>query len=351
MARVNVSEECSQRGTERPLLDDYKSGIAYKKYAKMARVANELHENGDDEMRCNLLLTLGFVLLGACVSVEPAQPEVGAAIEDELAATNAHDVVLKTTAIREIRQGYVDTDGGQLHYWTAGQGPALILIHQAASSSEEYAAMVPHLSADYQLISFDWPGHGMSDDPDREYLTEDFTEAAVAVLDHLDVSKAHVFGNHGGALVAMNLAWKHPSRVDKIILSGTSGVKDMEAVQEFSDNLGLDEMNRIDRQGQSLSDAWGRFTNYMPDSKPGEILIAFMNNVTVRIRPYDAHYGVLKFDRRPALRAIKDKRILLMQAVNDPFVSDQETLLDILPNAERVVIEDSGVFMLFENSS
>lgn len=299
-------------------------------------------------MQHKIGLVLSAFFLSACLSTDPLGGARDHIVADELTASDAHQVVFKTTANRKIRQGYVDTPEGQIHYWEAGQGPAILMIHQAGSSGEENAGLVPFLSDAYRVISYDWPGHGMSDDPDREMLTDDFTQSALSVLDHLNVPKAHVFGNHGGALVAMNLAWKHPDRVDRIILSGTSGVKDMDAVQEFSDSLGLDEMNRIDRDGVSLSEAWARFTNYMPGSEPGEILIAYMNNVTVRIRPYDAHYGVLKFDRRPALNAIRDKSILLMQGEYDPFVSDQETLLDILPNADRAVIPDSGVFMMFE---
>ncbi|MEM9570471.1 MAG: alpha/beta hydrolase [Pseudomonadota bacterium] len=299
-------------------------------------------------MRPTVLIAACATLTAACASYADSEPTDPALSNDRLAETPAHGVVLKTTSNPMIKQGYVNTPEGQIHYWEAGEGPALLLFHQAGSSSEENAGLVAHMSGQFRLVSFDWPGHGMSDDPTREFLTDDYTQSALAVLDHLEIEKAHIFGNHGGALLAMNIAWKHPHRVDKIILSGTSGVKDMEAVQEFSDNLGLDEMNRIDRDGVSLSEAWDRFTNYMPNSEPGEVLLAYMNNVTVRVRPYDAHYGVLRFDRRPALKAIKNKPILLMQAENDPFVSDQETLLDILPNSERVVIENSGVFMLFE---
>lgn len=302
-------------------------------------------------MRLSLLVPFLAGIAAACATSTPA-PSSGEPITDPaLLVSDAHDIVLRTTANPAIRQGYVNTPEGQIHYWEAGTGPALLLIHQAASSAEEYAGLASDLADDFRLIAFDWPGHGMSDDPARELLVDDYTDSGVAVLDHLSITRAHVLGNHGGALVAMNLAWKHPARVDRLILSGTSGVKDMDAVQEFSDDLDLGNLNQTDRAGDSLASAWDRYTRYMPNSTPGEILRPFLNAVTVRVRPYDSHYGVLRFDRRPALKSIKDRRILLMQAENDPFVSDQETLLDILPNAERVVIEDTGVFQFFENPS
>lgn len=294
------------------------------------------------------MLGICALLLSACATSTLEAQEPAETVSADLAETPAHEILFQTTANPNIEQGYFHGSMGQIHYWQAGSGEALLLLHQAGGYCEEFAGMVPHLADTYRLICFDWPGHGMSDDPSRELLTDDYAQSAVALLQHLDISSAHILGNHGGALVAMNLAWKHPDKVEKIILAGTSGVKDMEAVQDFSDNLGLDEMNRIDRDGQSLSDAWGRFTNYMPGSEPGEVLRAYTNNILVRMRPYDAHYGILRFDRRPALTAIADKPILLMQGANDPFVSDQETLLDILPNAQREVIEDAGVFAFIE---
>lgn len=300
-------------------------------------------------MRFNSLAILFASFAAGCTNTGLGSADLGGAQSEPIQISEAHETVFGITSNRKIKQGYVDTNEGQIHYWQAGQGPALLMIHQASSSSEEFAGVVDTLAGDFRVISFDWPGHGLSDDPDTELGADGFTLSALRVLDHLGVEKAHILGNHGGALIAMNLAWKHPERVDRVILSGTSGVKDMDAVQEFSDDLGLDEMNVIDREGRSLSDAWGRYTRYMPNSTPGEVLVAYMNNITVRLRPYDAHYGVLRFDRRPALQSMSETRVLLMQAEHDPFVSDQESLLQILKNAERVVLEDVGVFNFFEN--
>ena len=300
-------------------------------------------------MRFTLFALALASLAAACVNTDLGAPEFTQSVPVAAQVSEAHETVFGTTSNPKIKQGYVDAPEGQIHFWQAGQGPALLMIHQASSSSEEFAGVVDTLATDFQVISFDWPGHGLSDDPKTELGADEFTLSALRVLDHLGLEKAHIVGNHGGALIAMNLAWKHPERVDRVILSGTSGVKDMDAVQEFSDDLGLDEMNVIDRDGKSLGDAWGRYTRYMPNSTPGEVLVAYMNNITVRLRPYDAHYGILRFDRRPALQSMAETRVLLMQAEHDPFVSDQESLLQILKNAERVVLEDVGVFNFFEN--
>lgn len=276
-------------------------------------------------------LTFLIVVLG--LTVLPAQ---------------AKEALLQTTANPSIKQGYVNTDEGQIHYWEAGNGPALLLIHQSSSSVEEYAGMVPYLSDNYQVVAFDWAGHGNSDDPAREFGVEDHSKSAIAVMDHLGIKDFHLLGNHGGALIAMNLAWRHPNRVNKLILSGTSGVKSAEEAKAFTESLNLQKRKHTERDGKSISQAWQRFTGYMPNSNAEEVVVAFINNLNSRVRPYDGHYGVLRWDRKPALESIKNREILLVQAENDEYVSHQETLLDILPNSQRMVVKDAGVFMFFE---
>ncbi len=260
----------------------------------------------------------------------------------------AEEALMRTTSNPAIMQGYVNTPGGQIHYWQAGQGETLLLVHQSSSSGEEYAGLVPYLADRYRLITWDWPGHGHSDDPDHELGVDEYTASGLAVLEHLDVDKFHVLGHHGGALVAMNFAWKYPERVQKVILSGTSGVKDKEESEAFTESLDLENRKRVDREGVSLSQAWQRFVGYMPESTPEEVLIPYIGNMATRLRPYDAHYGVLRWDRRPALASLKDRDVLLTQGARDEYVSHQETLLELLPNARRQVIEDGGTFLFFE---
>ncbi len=264
------------------------------------------------------------------------------------AVTAEEKPLLQTTSLAEIQQGYVNTEKGQIHYWKAGSGPALFLVHQSSASVEEYAGLVPYMAKEFTLITYDWPGHGMSDDPEYELGVEEYAEAGKAVLDHLEIEKAHILGNHGGALVTMYMVAENPDRFDKVILSGTSGPKPKKKTEEFSQDLDttLKKSHRTD--GQSLSDAWGRFENYLPHSHSNDILRPFLNNIITRLRPYDAHYGVLRWDRWPALEKIKHKDILVTQGLRDTFVSNQEKLLELLPNAKREVLEDAGVFMFYE---
>ncbi|MEM6805575.1 MAG: alpha/beta hydrolase, partial [Bacteroidota bacterium] len=169
-------------------------------------------------------------------------------------------------------------------------------------------------------------------------------------LDHLGIAKTHVLGHHGGALLSMNLSYIHPERVSKVILSGTSGLKEEKEAQSFRDNLPVSIEEEWGADGELLLSAWKRYINYLPDAEVHQVLIPFINKLMSRIRPYDAHHAVLKWDRKPALLGLKDKQLLLIQGTLDHFVSKQENLLEILPLAERAVIEGAGPFLFFDKA-
>ena len=55
------------------------------------------------------------------------------------------------------RRGYVDTPEGQIHYRAMGEGPAIMLVHQAPWASIQYRAILPLIAAaGYRAIATDF---------------------------------------------------------------------------------------------------------------------------------------------------------------------------------------------------
>lgn len=105
-------------------------------------------------------------------------------------------------------------------------GEPVLLIHGFASShlvNWVAPGWVKTLTeAGYRAIALDNRGHGRSV---KSYNPADYTpqvmaDDAAALLDHLDIGKAHVFGYSMGARISAFLALAHPEKVATLVLGG-----------------------------------------------------------------------------------------------------------------------------------
>lgn len=108
-------------------------------------------------------------------------------------------------------------DGGRLSWRASGNGPAALLIHGGSIDSRMWDAQVAALEADYRAITYDIRGIGASDRPTAPYRMSD---DALAVLDHLGVGAAAVFGFSIGSQIALDLVTRVPERVPALVVSG-----------------------------------------------------------------------------------------------------------------------------------
>ncbi|QIG78857.1 alpha/beta fold hydrolase [Stakelama tenebrarum] len=157
------------------------------------------------------------------------------------------------TALPGERRGYVDGPDGQLHYRSMGEGPAVVLVHQAPWSSIQFRHALPLIArAGFRAIAIDLPAHGMSDPPTTPSI-EAYAQATAALIEALDVAPAIVLGHRGGGLAAGKLAADRPELVRALILDNAPfmSAEDRAArIGRFPDN------QEIAPDGRHISDRW-----------------------------------------------------------------------------------------------
>src|SRR5205085_6151001 len=92
-----------------------------------------------------------------------------------------------------IETGQIPLDHGPLSYAAAGDGPAVVFLHQTPRSWDEYRDVLPRLSSSgYRTIAFDTPGFGGSAALTGEPTIERWADAAGRGLDALSIDRAAI---------------------------------------------------------------------------------------------------------------------------------------------------------------
>jgi clorobiocin biosynthesis protein CloN7 len=112
----------------------------------------------------------------------------------------------------------ITVPGARLTYDIEGTGPVLFLVGTPMDASG-FAPLVPHLTGDHTVVTFDPRGMARStaDDQDRQVTPEETADDLAAVLADVTDEPAHVLGSSGGAIGSLALALRHPDLVRTVV--------------------------------------------------------------------------------------------------------------------------------------
>lgn len=122
-----------------------------------------------------------------------------------------------------LGEQYTTVDGLRVCYQEQGEGEPLIILPGLATSIDFWQLNIPELSRQHHVMALDPPGFGKSDKPDLPYDLSWVSDQIVAFMDDRGVSRASFIGGSMGGQLAMLIALRHPQRVDKLVLMGSSG--------------------------------------------------------------------------------------------------------------------------------
>jgi pimeloyl-ACP methyl ester carboxylesterase len=109
-------------------------------------------------------------------------------------------------------------DNLEIHYLTAGQGPAVLLLHGYAETSRMWRPIIPLLAKKFTVIAPDLPGIGDSAIPSDGIDMITSAKRIHALVRSLGVEKARVVGHDIGLMVAYAYAAQFPAETEKLVL-------------------------------------------------------------------------------------------------------------------------------------
>ncbi|MFQ5998187.1 MAG: alpha/beta fold hydrolase, partial [Candidatus Bathyarchaeia archaeon] len=117
---------------------------------------------------------------------------------------------------------YVEIPGARLWYQLQGEGEVIAQIHGAGFGHDNFAKVTPHLAKRFRILDYDMRGYGLSDRPKQQYSMEVWARDLNALLEALQIPKAHIHGTSMGGMIAQKFAVLHPDKVKSLTVGCTS---------------------------------------------------------------------------------------------------------------------------------
>jgi pimeloyl-ACP methyl ester carboxylesterase len=281
-------------------------------------------------------------------------------------------------------QRWVTVEGRPVNVVELGEGPPVVFVHGLGGCWQNWLEQLPHFAASHRVLAVDLPGFGHSPMPEKKISIRGYAETLDRLLDALDIEAAAYVGNSMGGFIGAELAISFPHRVERLVLAAAAGV-----TEDHELSGGLKGFWRRD-QWPTLEQQWRRRFAKARDSDRQMALIRRGLRVAGMYTAWVAAHSDA-FARRPRLRHVLlglvvrrparipaalaaeqirgagkpgfidavddllDYRIrerlgeiacptLIVWGTDDYLVPvrDASTFEELIPNARKVILEDTG---------
>lgn len=120
------------------------------------------------------------------------------------------------------KSSYADVNGMEMYYEISGTGDPMIVLHGAYMNIHSMGEILPMLAKTHKVYAIEMQGHGRTNDIDRPITYPNLADDVAAFMDVVGLKKVDVFGYSMGAEAGLQLAIRHPEKVNRLIAAGVA---------------------------------------------------------------------------------------------------------------------------------
>jgi pimeloyl-ACP methyl ester carboxylesterase len=126
-----------------------------------------------------------------------------------------------------LHNEYTTIRGNRIHYYEGGSGAPVVLVHGLGSRAEDWANLMQQLKqAGFHVYAIDLLGYGRSARPaDASYSIPEEAQYVEEFLAQRGLQKVNLVGWSMGGWVAMRVALDQPTRVARLVLCDSAGIR------------------------------------------------------------------------------------------------------------------------------
>ena len=239
------------------------------------------------------------------------------------------------------------TENASIDYDIHGEGPPLVLINGIGFGRWGFFKQVPALSRHFSTVTFDVRG-----ERDLKDGVSDLASDVVALLEYLNVRKAHVLGTSLGGFVAQELALERPDLVDKLVLVCTSygrGGPGTMSPWALADMIGLPSLSVERAVRRGLETATSEAYRAKHPEEFEQIVRWRLADSPSLSAYYEQMRAGARFDASRDVGSITSPT-LVIHGAEDRYVpvANAAALAEAIPDAKLRVLEDAGHLVFIE---
>ena len=160
-------------------------------------------------------------------------------------------------------------DGVRLYFEEAGTGSPVVFVHEFAGDHRSWEPQIRAFARRHRCIVFNARGYPPSDVPaDVSSYSQDLARDDIrAVLDQLDISRAHVVGLSMGGFATLHFGLTYPERAESLVLAGVGYGAEREQLGRFHGEVDAIAAKLRTSSMQSFAEGYA----YGPTRVPGGV--------------------------------------------------------------------------------
>lgn len=231
-------------------------------------------------------------------------------------------------------------NGKEIFYEVEGRGEPLIFIHGLGVTHEMWVWQAEELKSDFQVIVYDLPGHGKTENilPEKD-IYRGLADDLKRLMDHLGLEKASLCGLSLGGRVALAMAIHYPERVDKLIVSSTFD-RVQGLTERFTTWLGTRMLKKMTMERIVQSSAKSFFP--APELRKAAEIYSREAMKVKKDAILHLSYAAREVDYSSGLTLIKSPALVFVGEREKTMIKIAQRIANKLPNARLEVIPGVG---------
>jgi N-formylmaleamate deformylase len=242
------------------------------------------------------------------------------------------------------QDNYAELENLRLHYWRAGSGKAVVMLHGVSDNGRCWGRTADALAKEFDVILLDQRAHGQSSAPETGYRLDDHSNDVFGLIDALNLHDVMLLGHSLGACVTLRAASNKPEKISRIVLIDPpmpDSPQNIDAEKRYEFFSWLRNF-----QSQSIEELIEYNRAKMPQWSEDEI--RFMAESSHQVRPvlWGENGAILDTHWRDEMKKVGDMPVLLLygELALGSAISPERAAeaMSILENGTSVMIKGAG---------